>query len=51
MVFHTHPVGLTTAIGVYILALFADYATVNYVIEYGQHDRYKKLGAGFELSN
>lgn len=38
MVFHTHPVGLTTAIGVYILALFADYATVNYVIEYGQHD-------------
>ncbi len=39
MVFHTHKVGLATVFCVYVLLLYADYALVYRVIEYGKNRR------------
>ena len=39
MVFHTHKVGLFTSAWVYVLLIYADYAVVYEVIEYGESKR------------
>lgn len=40
VVFHTDTLGLATFTGVYLLLIYADYALVYEVIEYGRHERY-----------
>lgn len=46
MVFHTHKVGLATVFCVYVLLLYADYALVYRVIEYGKN---RSVGTTFEV--
>ena len=39
VVFHRDPLGIVSFLFVYVLLFFGDYVAINYVVEYGQHDR------------